>query len=246
MSAEPLRKDPESEEKVAPAPLASVPNAPASAEKAPAAPEKDNKGNEQHDEVHKNPVRQSVEEICELLGDSHEIRQEIMARGVQFNTLNVLVDYGTQNKTDEQGDLIKSTVSASRKEYGDAGITEEQLKKQLEDLVTIERDIGHVRRLSQNQGMNMQALNFLTQIIRLNPGDGGEKSVNNFLSYALACGIKLDNVKADAKEITAGTGSVLPQIPRPDEPTNEQQLKVILRDVGIGLLLSLCVLWLFL
>lgn len=197
-------------------------------------------------EVHKNPVRQSVEEICQLLGDSHEVRQEITARGVQFNTLNVLIDFGTKDKHEEQAELIKSAVSASQKEFGDQGITSEQLEKHLDTLVTIERDLGHVRRLSQNQGLNMQALNFLTQMIRLNPGDGGEKSVNNLMAYAVACGIKVEGFKQEAKELTAGTGSVLPQIPKQEPVSKEEELKNILRDVLIGLAIGMGVLWLFL
>lgn len=247
MSAEPLRKESETGTDEAPATKAPVTTLPvAEAAEKPAAERAKAPVQEARKEVHKNPVRQSVEEICKLLGDSHEIRQEVMARGVQFNTLNVLIDYGTQNKDEEKADLIESTVSAAKKEFGDAGIGKEQLEKHLAALVTIERDIGHVRRLSQNQGMQMQALNFLTQMIRTNPGDGGEKAINSFVAYAIACDIKLDNFQEEVTKLVAGTGSVLPVIPRAEKSSAKFELKDLIRDVLLGLAVSVGILWLVL
>lgn len=247
MSAEPLRKESETGTDAAPASKAPVTVLPvAEPSSLPATQSPNQSESEPVKEIHKNPVRQSVEEICKLLGDSHEIRQEVMARGVQFNTLNVLIDYGTQNKTDEQADLIETTVIASKKEFGDAGLTEDQLKKHLEALVTIERDIGHVRRLSQNQGFHMLALNFLTQMIRMNPGDNGEKAVNSLISYAMACDIKLDSFQEEAAKLKEGTASVLPVIPRTEKKSEKLDWKDLARDVFFGLAVSVGVLWLIL
>jgi len=65
--------------------------------------------------LHKNTVRQVVEEICNLMGDTHHIREEILARGVQFHTLNILIEMGVHNKPDEQAEVMKAAAKSLTK-----------------------------------------------------------------------------------------------------------------------------------
>lgn len=194
---------------------------------------------------HKNTVRQCVEEICDLMADSHELREEAKARGIQFHTLNVMIEMGSHNKPDEQAEMMKTALAASEKAHGSAAITKDQLKEMLDSLVSIERDVGHVRRLAHLQDVNLQAMNFLTQIIRLNPGDGGEKSVNDFVAYAALCGIKLEKFKDVAEEIAGVKKTVLPDIKRIEEDKKIAARKRMLTDVLIGLTIGVSVLWVF-
>lgn len=199
---------------------------------------------EEHTE-HKNTVRQLVEEVCNLMGDSHNIREEIRARGVQFHTLNAMIELGVQDKPQEQNDVINTAVAASKKAYGSAAITQEQLREYLGTLVMLEKDIGHVRRLAQLQNINMLAMNFLTQMIRSNPGDGGEKAVNDFIAYAALCDIKLEKFKDIAQEIGGSQKTVLPQIELETESERVAARKRLLADVIVGLAIGLSVFWVF-
>lgn len=194
---------------------------------------------------HKNTVRQCVEEICNLMGDSHDLREEAMARGVRFHTLNVMIEMGSNDKPDEQAEMMKTALAASEKAHGSAAITEVQLQALIDNLVIIEKDIGHVRRLAHLQGINLQSMNFLTQIIRLNPGDGGEKSVNDFVAYAALCGIKLDKFKDVADDIAGVKKTVLPDIERIEEDRKRAAKKRLISDIVLGLAIGISVLWVF-
>lgn len=194
---------------------------------------------------HKNTVRQCVEEICNLMGDTHDLREEAMARGVQFHTLNVMIEMGLHNKPDEQAEMMKTALAASEKAHGSAAFTEEKLQSLVDNLVALEKDIGHVRRLAQLQDINLQAMNFLTQIIRLNPGDGGEKSVNDFIAYSALCGIKLEKFKKVADEIAGTKQSVLPDIQRIEEDKRQAARKQLISDILLGLAIGISVIWVF-
>ena len=112
-------------------------------------------------------------------------------------------------------------------------------------MVAIDRDIGHVRRLAQLQDVNLQAMNFLTQIIRLNPGDGGEKSVNDFVAYAALCGIKLEKFKDIADDIAGVKKTVLPDIERIEEDRKKASRKRMMSDVLVGLAIGISIIWAF-
>ncbi len=187
-----------------------------------------------------NPTKRVVDEIVALMGDVHEVREEIIARGIPFHTVNVLVELGVHNKLEEQATMLKTALETSQKQYGAAAITAEKLDEHVETLVNLEKDLGHVRRLGRDQGLDMSSVNYLTMIIRQNPGDGGEKMINTFLAYALACDIPLHKIEEIFAEASSGPKSVLPDIPR-----HEQQdliaasRKRLLIDLGIGCALAL-------
>lgn len=193
----------------------------------------------------KNTVHQLVEEVCNLMADSHDIRENAMARGVQFHTLNVMIEMGANDKPDEQAAMMKTALAASKKAHGQAAITEQQLRDSVDTLVLLHKDMGHVRRLAKQQQINMQAMNSLTQIIRLNPGDGGEKVVNEFVAYALLCGIKLEKFQEITDNIEDNTKSVLPEINLEVEDEKSIARKRLLTDVMIGLAIGVSVFMVF-
>ena len=184
---------------------------------------------------HKNTVRQLVEEVCNLMADSHDIREDALARGVKFHTLNVLIELSANDKPDELAEMMNTALSASKKAYGNAAITEDQLRDSVDKLSVLQKDMSHVRRMAKVQGINMEAMNALTHMIRVNPGDGGEKVVNEFVAYARLCGIKLEKFVEITKEIESEAKSVLPdiQLERDDEKLAAR--KRLITDVIVGL-----------
>ena len=77
-------------------------------------------------------------------------------------------------------------------------------------------------------------------IIRQNPGDGGEKVINTFLAYALACDIPLTQMKTIFDAANEEPKSVLPDIAREEETdiaaTARRRLYI---DIAIGCALAL-------
>ncbi len=185
------------------------------------------------------PVKRVVNEIVALMSDIHDSKQELRARGVPFHTINVMVEMGIHGKEEEQAKLRETALVTSRDQHGAAAITEESLDEHLVNLVALEKDLGLARRLGRNQGLEMASVNSLTHIIRENPGDGGEKVVNTFLAYAIACDIPLDKVAELAKEASAGPTSVLPDIPREEAAISEaQDRRRLYVDVFIGCVMA--------
>jgi len=202
--------------------------------------------NEDTEVGHKNTVRQCVDEICNTLLESHEIREEVKARGVEFHALNMMIELGVNDKPDQLNDVIATSLAASKKAHGSKAISEEQLREHLDTLVVLEKDVGHVRQLARSQKLNMQALNFLTQTIRVNPGDGGEKTINDLVAYAMLCDIKLERFADIAEGIGGDTKSVLPEIDFDEEDERLAARKRLIKDVILGLVIGGGIFWLFL
>lgn len=191
-------------------------------------------------ELEKNPTKRVVDEVVVLMGEIHETKEEIIARGIPFHTANVLVELGLHGKLEEQASMRKTALETSKKQYGGAAITPEKLDAHLETLVNLEKDLGHVRRLGREQGLDMNSVNYLTLIIRQNPGDGGEKMINTFLAYAMACDIPLHRIEEFLEEATSGPKSVLPDIPRDDTPDIAAAArKRLITDIFVGCALAL-------
>ena len=187
-----------------------------------------------------NETKRVVDEVVALMGDIHDAKEEIMARGIPFHTVNVMVELGVHGKLEEQAGMRKTALETSQKQHGPAAITAEKLDEHLETLVALEKDLGHVRKLGKDQGLDMTSVNYLTLIIRQNPGDGGEKVVNTFLAYALACDIPLHRVTELAEQATSGPKSVLPDIPREEQiDAAAAERKRWITDICIGCLLAL-------
>lgn len=194
-------------------------------------------------ESEKNATKRVVDEVVALMGDIHDVKEEIMARGIPFHTVNVLVELGVHGKLEEQAGMRKTALETSQKQHGPAAISAEKLDSHLETLVALEKDLGHVRKLGRDQGLDMTSINYLTLIIRQNPGDGGEKVVNTFLGYALACDIPLHRISEIADEAMSGPKSVLPDIPRDEESAIAAAAKKRwITDICVGCFLALAAL----
>ena len=197
-------------------------------------------------ELEKNAVKRVVDEVVLLMTQIHDSKQEIIARGIPFHTINVLVELGAQGKKEEQDKILKTALESSEKQYGPAAITAEKLNSHLNTLVDLEKDLGHVRQVGRQQGLDMSSINSLTLIIRQSPGDGGEKTINTFLAYAMACDIPLHRIAEIRDEITTGPKSVLPDIAR-DEVLNSRSRvkKKLISDICAGCVLALLAITLF-
>jgi len=191
-------------------------------------------------ELEKNTVKRVVDELVLLMGHIHDSKQELIARGIPFHTVNVLVELGAQGKAEEQARIVQTALESSRNQYGPAAITAEDLDIHLKKLVALEKDMGHARQVGRQQGLDLSSINSLTLIIRQNPGDGGEKTINTFLAYAMACDIQLHRIDEIRESITAGPKSVLPDIAR-DESDNirSKEKKKLITDIVLGCVLAL-------
>ncbi len=192
-----------------------------------------------------NPVKRTVDEIVALMALIHEEREELLARGVPFHTVNVMVEMGVNNKEDELADMKKAAIAMSTKQHGSAAIEPNVLDERVESLIALQRDMALARKVSKSQGQDLSVINMLTMTIRQNPGDGGEKSVNTFLAYAIACGIPVNKVEEFVAEATAGPKSVLPQIDLEDTTHSVADKKKLISDVLVGCLLALIAMMLF-
>ena len=193
-----------------------------------------------------NLVKRSVDEICALMGDVHEIREELLAHGVRFHMLNAMIELGVHDKPDELAKMAETAVEASVKAHGLQAIKPEELDRHIDEIVTLEKSLRHVRQVAAGQGVHMQALNHLTQLMRLNPGDGGVQAINTFVAYADAAGVPLERVAELREEIAEESESVLPNIPREGAATRGAVLRARLTDLAVGTVLTVGVMWLVL
>jgi len=193
-----------------------------------------------------NLISRTVEELYALLSQSHELREDLIAHGVTFHMLNALVELGVHDKLEEQAGMMKTAVAASVTAHGPEAITHEELTSSIAAIVAIDKDTRHVRHVAGQQGVHMLAMNHLTQMMRLNPGDRGKQAVNTFVAYADAAGIKLDQVQPILAKFQEEEKSVLPQIMEDPEPQKRDQLRQLARDVAVGLVLTMVVMWMVL
>lgn len=181
-----------------------------------------------------NAIRDTIAELNKLMSESEELRDQLVARGVPAQTINVLVEMGFHNRVSEHNALISSALGSAKEAFGQGAVTQEELSEQVEKLVSVEKDIAHCRRVAKQKGLDLHAINMLARIIRENPGDGGEKVVNTFLGYSQACKVNLSGIDQITQKYTAEPESVLPQIERPVEDIHSQRNKFF-RDVFVGL-----------
>lgn len=200
----------------------------------------------QTESTNNNLIKRTVDEIYGLMAEVHEIREELLAHGVQFHMLNALIELGVHEKPEEQAKMVTTAVEASVKAHGPQAIEREELEKHLEEIVVLEKDLRHVRHVASQQGVHMQALNHLTQLMRLNPGDKGVQAINTFVAYADAAGIKLDRLDEIREQYKDGPASVLPDIPRDIAASRRDSLILVGQNVVIGLVLTGIMMWMVL
>ena len=199
--------------------------------------------NESKTESQNNLIKRTVDEIYELMAEVHEIREELLAHGIHFHMLNALIEVGAQDKLDELKEMTGTALEASVKAFGPQAINRDVLEAHLEEIIGLEKDLRHVRHVAKQQGVHMQALNHLTQLMRLNPGDKGVQAINTFVAYADASGIPLDRMDDIRKQFKEGPQSVLPDIPRESNSQTLDTLKQFGTNVLLGLALTGVMMW---
>ena len=191
-----------------------------------------------------NVISRTVDELTRLLTEIDDAREELIARGIQNQTLNVLVELGFHGREEGRETLFESALAGAREAHGVGAISREELTRRLDALVMLERDVAHARRMARQQGLDLQVLNFLTQLIRKNPGDGGERAIDTFFGYALACGKPLAGIADVAQRVGGAPKSVLPDIERHPRENGRQALLQVVRDVTFGLIAGVGMIWL--
>lgn len=191
-----------------------------------------------------NPISRTVEEIVRLLVEIEDGREELMARGIQNQTLNVLIEFGMHGREEGREMMIEAALSSAAEEHGINAIEREELERRLADLLALELDVSHARRIARQQGIDLQVLNFMTRLIQKNPGDGGERVVNAFFGYALACGIPLAGIEEVVQRVGGAPKSVLPDIDREAYEDERWTWRDLLRDAALGVCLAVGILWL--
>ncbi|MGK0231340.1 MAG: hypothetical protein ACI9US_004020, partial [Gammaproteobacteria bacterium] len=194
-------------------------------------------------ESQNNLIKRTVDEIYGLMTEVHEIREELLAHGIHFHMLNALIEVGIQGKLDEFKEMSGSALEASVKAFGPQAIKREELETHLDEIIVLEKDLRHVRNVAKQQGVHMQALNHLTQLMRLNPGDKGVQAINTFIAYADAAGVPLDRLDAIRKKFKEGPKSVLPDVPRELASDSRDTLMHFSINILLGLILTGIMMW---
>jgi len=230
---------PDEEESDAPVSLSVVENTADNSETD--APETANTNDEQE-----NLVQRSIREITSLQREMHNLSENLVALGAPFQTINVLVEMGFNNKLTEQQALMESLFVDADGGNGVAVADRDKFRFQLKQLVDYERDMANVRRTAREQGLKLPAINALTQMIRRNPGDDGKAEINAFLAYALAYGVELNEINSILDLVEQEPPSVLPQIDRSVFEPKPNDHKILVRDLLLGTTLAVFLLWLVL
>ena len=192
-----------------------------------------------------NMVKESLEEILGFTTNMSYQKEELVAFGIPMQTINVMVENGFRGNTDSLQTMMLTAMSASENELGGGSIAKSDLEARMGALIAMEKDLAFSRRVAKQQGLNLQVLNFLVQIIQRNPGDKGEKAVNEFIAYAGACSIPFNKASDILEKVgTSNSGSVMPNISRNQKPSPRSLLKNITGDIAVGLVISVAVLWL--
>ncbi|MFK7993426.1 MAG: hypothetical protein AB8B87_04765 [Granulosicoccus sp.] len=190
-----------------------------------------------------NPVKRSVEEFSRLIDEMDDIRENLRANGIPLRTTRMIVEFGIQEKPDKQAMTIDSALDQARAQFGDGCIERSVLENDIATIVELERDLTHARSMAREAGLDAQALSTLTQMVQQNPGDGGAKAINTFLGYALAMGVKTDQLTGIVSELTAKPDSVLPQIARKVDVAETRPWRKIIIDSIVGLMIGIVVIW---
>ncbi len=190
------------------------------------------------------PVASLIKELIDINTEMFDIKETIVAKGVPYNTLNALVELSTVGKSEDLIQLKESALQSATSQYGAGAVKSMELDQALEKLTELEEDLAHVRKISRGRNMDPQATNLLTNVIRQNPGDSGEKVLNTMFDYAAACEINVNGRVAGVIEaIDDEPESVLPKIEL-DDPRDAgwRQHKRLMIDIAIGLVMSICAL----
>lgn len=185
-----------------------------------------------------NVISDAVANITRLMSDMTFLREGLIANGIPAQTVTVLIEMNLHRRTEARDRLVDSAIQGARESFGDTAIEKRRLLGDLDQLVALEQDLAHVRRILREQGVNVQAMNFLTQLIRQNPGDGGAAAVRDFVAYSIACGLPIGDALERAESLTIRSASVLPKIERRVRPSSLASTIPLLREIVVGTLVG--------
>lgn len=190
------------------------------------------------------PIASLIKELIDINTEMFDVKETIVAKGIPYNTLNALVDLSAVGKSDELERLKESALQTALSQFGAGAVKSMELEQALEKLIELEEDLAHLRKISRGRNMDPQATNVLTNVIRQNPGDRGEKVLNLMFDYAAACDIKIDGRVASKVELLDDEPeSVLPKIELPDtRGEGWRRYRGLMMDIAIGLVMSVCAL----
>ncbi len=191
-----------------------------------------------------NRVLKTVEEFCHLHREMHDVRENLIALGAPFQTVGVLVELGFNSRHEEQEKLIRSCLESQMINGVVDPLTEEKFRQQLLQMTELERDMAHARKVARESGMLIPALNSLTNMIRQNPGDGGELVINTFVAYALAAGVKLEMFQEILDSSKKKKESVLPVIDMDTPDPRVASRKAMIRDLFLSTCITVFIMYL--
>ena len=136
----------------------------------------DNKGlRDEHDDQtedqveQENLVQRSIREITSLQREMHNLSENLVALGAPYQTINVLVEMGFNNKASEQKALMETLFVDADGGNGVAVADRDKFCFELKQLVDYERDMANVRRTAREQGLKLPVVNALTCLLYTSP-----------------------------------------------------------------------------
>lgn len=183
-------------------------------------------------------VQSILNELLRLNTDMDELREQLVAKGVPYNTINAMLELAHRGSRTELKSIQESALRVAIEHLGVGAIERDELESRLEELIALDEDLQYVRKVARGFDLDPLATNMLTQIVRKNPGDRGQRVLELMISYARTCGIKVKGMQvvADNSGREQKPESVLPQIEI--EQSTVRSLRWY-RDLAIELLLGL-------
>lgn len=181
-------------------------------------------------------VESILKELVELSAESSHLEEDLIARGVPFNTIKVLVEYTQQGMTEEFNALCRTTLESASNRLGQDAVTNDFLLEQLERLAVVKQDMGHLRKIARGYEMDTRAINMLAKLVSANPGDKGEHVLNCLVDYGRCLGLNIAGLRLVATNDAPESTSVLPQIDLSESNHNPWiQYGTLLIEVLLGL-----------
>ena len=167
-------------------------------------------------EIIKTQSLESVEsiltELVDLSSEMSHLKENLISKGIPFNSINALVERKNQGKPKVFDSLLDSVLSGAEDELGPGAPDRQVLVQHIDRVVELDQDMAHIRKVARGHEMELRAVNMITQIVSTNPGDGGEKVLNSLVEYGCTLGIPVKGVKIVSSDSTPKATSVLPDI----------------------------------
>ncbi len=190
-----------------------------------------------------NPISALIKELIDINSEIFELKEDIVAKGIPYNTANVLVELSRVGKPDELEELKKSALRTAVSQFGVGAISPEKLNDDLVKLVELEEDLAHLRGVAKGRNLEPQAVNLLTNVMRQNPGDRGSHILSKIFEYSRACDVPIKMIAPVETAEIQEPASVLPdiQIDAPDT-VGWKKYRALMIDLAIGAVMAYCAL----